>query len=485
MEWPHSEAASRRIATLCVVVSILAVLLCGARALWEPDEGRYAEAAREMARSGDLVVPRLSGEPHLTKPPMTYWATCLGILLFGCNAFGARIALALAFVATSICVRAIARTWDFEDASARVAQLIYLTSALPFAAGHILTSDTFLVFFQTLTVLAAHKVWADERHAGRWRLTFWLALAAGMLTKGPVGLLPLAYVAVFASVRRDLRSLMQLWSPVPVALFVVGASSWYLAIAASDAAHFQAMVRREFVGHFSGTAGKAPEPVWIYAPILVLGALPWCAFWPRLARHVLRRARDRNRWSDGAVFCAVWFVTTLLICALVSARMPFYTLPAFAPLALAAAPGVAQFLTQPRLRAVGYLTTCVSAVWAGILLLFLAYPERGPRSGSYVALTTQIRRFDDGGAARLCSSGRMSMHSIEFMLDRTAVALGDSLRSALEHLPVRDPDGTRPVLVLKKKQAARFGTDEFAAVRTKFEIVAEQRGIVALRRLID
>lgn len=485
MERPQSEAASRRIATLCVAVSILAVLLCGARALWEPDEGRYAEAAREMARSGDLVVPRLTGEPHLTKPPLTYWATCLGILLFGCNAFGARIALALAFVATSVCVRAIARTWGFDDASARVAQLVYLTSALPFAAGHILTSDTFLVFFQTLTVLAAHKVWADERHAGRWRLAFWLALAAGTLTKGPVGLLPLAYVTVFASVRRDLRPLKRLWSPVPFALFVVGASTWYIAIAVSDAAHFQAMVRREFIGHLSGTAGKAPEPVWIYAPILVIGALPWCAFWPHLARHVLGRARERSCWSAGAVFCAVWFATTLLMCALVSARLPFYILPAFAPLALAAAPSVARLLAPPRSRAVTYLTRGASAIWAGVLLLFLVYPERAPRSGSYVALTTQIRRSEDGGTARLCSSGRMSMHSIEFMLDRTAGAIGDSLRSALGNLAVRDPDGTRPVLVLKKKHAARFASDEFAAVRAKFEVVAEQRGVLAVRRLSD
>ncbi|MBK6940932.1 MAG: glycosyltransferase family 39 protein [Planctomycetes bacterium] len=460
-------------------------MLCGARALWEPDEGRYAEAAREMARSGDLVVPRLSGEPHLTKPPMTYWATCLGILLFGCNAFGARIALALAFVATSVCVRAIARAWDFGDASARAAQLIYLTSALPFAAGHILTSDTFLVFFQTFAVLAAHRAWAEERYAGRWRLAFWLALAAGMLTKGPVGLLPLAYVTAFTCVRRELRPLLHLWSPVPVALFVLGASSWYLVIAGIDPARFEAMVRREFIGHLSGTAGKAPEPVWIYAPILVVGALPWCAFWPRIARNVVGMARNRDRWSVGAVFCAVWLVVTILICALISARLPFYILPAFAPLALATAPSVARFLTQPCSSAVRNLTTFASAVWGGILLLFLVYPERAPRSGSYVALTTQIRRGEDGGAARLCSIGRMSMHSIEFMLDRAAVPIGESLRSALESLPVRDSDGSRPVLVLKKKHGARFTTDEFAVVRPKFEVLAEQRGVLAVRRLTD
>lgn len=482
MEWRQSTATSKRLATACLIISILAIMLCGARTLWEPDEGRYAEAAREMARSGDLVVPRLSGEPHFTKPPMTYWATCLGILLFGCNAFGARIALALAFVATSVCLRSIARAWNFDDFSVRGAQLIYLTFGLPFAAGHILTSDTFLVFFQTFAVLAAHKAWIGEQGVGRWRLGFWLALAAAMLTKGPVGLLPLAYVAVFAAIRRDLKPLARLWSPIPVALFLLGASSWYVAIAVGDPAHFEAMVHRELLGHLTGSAGKAPEPVWIYAPILVGGALPWCVFWPRLAKWLAVKVRARGQWSDGAVFCAAWLGTTLLVCAAISARMAFYILPAFGPLALATARSVALFLSQPRSRAAHRVITSVGVGWAALLLLFLVYPESAPRAGSYSALTAQIRRADEGGTSRLCSVGRMSMHSIEFMLDRTAERIADSLRSALDNLPACDQDGTRPVLVLKKKHAARFASDEFALVRPKFEVVAEQRGVLAVRR---
>lgn len=485
MEHFARNAGSNRLATSCLVVSILAVLLCGGRALWEPDEGRYAEAAREMARSGDLVIPRLSGEPHLTKPPLTYWATCIGILLFGCNAFGARITLALAFVATAASVRAIARGFHFDDASARTAQLVYLTSALPFAAGHILTADTFLVLFQTLGVLAAQRAWIDDGAARRWRFAFWLTLAAGMLTKGPVGLLPLAYVAVFAVVRRDARPLSTLWSPAPVALFVLGASSWFFAIAGADPAHFEAMIRREFLGHVSGSAGKAAEPVWIYAPILLAGALPWCAFWPRLATRVARTARHSERRSDGAVFCAVWFGTVIVTFALVSARLPLYVLPAFAPLALATAPTATRFLIGGRSKTASRIATGCATVWAALLLAFLTYPERAPRSGSYVELSRRIRAGDAGSVVRLCSVGRLSMHSIEFNLDRTAVPIGHSLKSALDALPVRDPDGTRPVLVLKRKHGARFVSDEFADVRPGFEVLAEQRGVLALRRRAD
>jgi 4-amino-4-deoxy-L-arabinose transferase-like glycosyltransferase len=40
----------------------------GGSPLVDPDEGRPAEIAREMARSGDFILPRFNGLPSLDKP---------------------------------------------------------------------------------------------------------------------------------------------------------------------------------------------------------------------------------------------------------------------------------------------------------------------------------------------------------------------------------------------------------------------------------
>ena len=43
------------------------------RGLWNPDEPRVGQIAREMVSSGDWVVPQLNGTPFVEKPPLCFW----------------------------------------------------------------------------------------------------------------------------------------------------------------------------------------------------------------------------------------------------------------------------------------------------------------------------------------------------------------------------------------------------------------------------
>ncbi len=61
------------------------------RKLIKPDEGRYAEIAREMAASGDWVTPRLNGIKYFEKPPLQYWTTAAAYDAFGENEWTARL----------------------------------------------------------------------------------------------------------------------------------------------------------------------------------------------------------------------------------------------------------------------------------------------------------------------------------------------------------------------------------------------------------
>src|SRR5205823_6593521 len=67
-----------------------------ARHLVHPDEGRYAEIAREMAATGDWVTPRLNGLKYFEKPPLQYWLTAIAYRVFGVHEWTARLWPALA-----------------------------------------------------------------------------------------------------------------------------------------------------------------------------------------------------------------------------------------------------------------------------------------------------------------------------------------------------------------------------------------------------
>ena len=72
---PPWAPSARGLWALLIALAILWFATLDARRLVHPDEGRYAEIAREMAATGDWVTPRLNGLKYFEKPPLQYWLT--------------------------------------------------------------------------------------------------------------------------------------------------------------------------------------------------------------------------------------------------------------------------------------------------------------------------------------------------------------------------------------------------------------------------
>ena len=77
--------------TLLIVFAVVLLYVLGARTLVPPDEGRYAEMAREMFASGDWITTRLNGIKYFEKPPLQTWMNALSFTLFGLGDWQARL----------------------------------------------------------------------------------------------------------------------------------------------------------------------------------------------------------------------------------------------------------------------------------------------------------------------------------------------------------------------------------------------------------
>ena len=384
---------------MLLAVGLLAFIgpLIGLRGLWEPDEGRYVSVALRMLDRGDFLVPYLDAEhPHLSKPPVTYWALAASFATLGRNERAARAPNVLAFVATGLLVAWLASLLRLR--APFLAAAVWATMLLPFIGANAITTDTLLVLFETLAV--AGFVWsrADEqrRRAGTW--IFWMALAAAFLTKGPPALVVLVPVVAMAATggRGGLRAL---FAPVPVLAFLAVALGWFAYLIGRHPALAHYFLFDEFAERL-GTGMHHRNPGWrglflTYLPTLLVGFLPWSLIGAWL--WIRRRPDDGWAAPDARRLIAVWFLAPLVLFALAQSRLPLYLLALGVPVALWVAAQLPEIETVTTRRAarVGFAAWVMALVAMQAASAFVETDWDARRYAMELRRTIDVARVDE------------------------------------------------------------------------------------------
>lgn len=392
-----------------LVVALLAIVLAsafqGSRGLWDPDEGRYTNVALEMLDSGDWILPHRHHESlHVTKPPLTYWAMAASFAAFGRNEWAARLPNAVAFALTVLLVYQLGRV--FVPGRPWLPALVYATSPVPFLAANWISTDTPLAWAETLAVAAYAQARFGARRRGDVR-AMWVAFGLAFLVKGPPAIVPLLAIAAFEWLDRDRRA--RLFDPPGLAAFGLLSFGWFAYVAHEIPALVGYFVGHEFVDRVaSAEMRRFPEwygPFVVYAPTLLLGALPWLvAAW----RHRGPRVAWSN-WSPQARFLALWLALPLLVFALARSRLPLYILPLFVPASLL----LARALDDVPFGRVAWRRVAVLVVVLIAVKAALAYRETGKDAR---ALAAEMRRILPADAREIVYVDDMARYGLHLYL---------------------------------------------------------------------
>jgi 4-amino-4-deoxy-L-arabinose transferase-like glycosyltransferase len=334
----RAEAASPlRPAALLVLISLTSLVVLPRLdfLLFEPDEGRYAQIPKEMLDRGDWLTPTLQGEPYLDKPPLFYWLVMLAYRALGQADWVARLVPAAAVLACVLTAYVLSRRSIGERAAFWGALLLALAPGLV-SMGRVLVLDGLLTLFVTIALLAGFEAVRGPRLAAGWWRLMSLALAFGTLTKGPIAVLlvlpPLLAQRWLTSHPTAIPR--RAWGKM---LFTIAAINlpWYVAISIEQPEFVSYFLWKHNVERFL-TPFDHEQPIWYFAPVLLLGLAPVAWMLPLVGRFMLanrpeaalRRTPEMGYFWLAGIWCVVFF-------SLSGSKLPTYILPAFPPLCLA------------------------------------------------------------------------------------------------------------------------------------------------------
>jgi len=335
----RSDTLTSRFAPVWVLILALLSFSVGLADLpvQDRDEARYAQASRQMAETGDWVDIRFQDEARHVKPVGVYWMQAAVLELTGQTGTNEIWIQRLPSVAAGV-LAALALIWAGTPLVGRKAAvlggLMLVSTYMLQAEARTAKTDATLLLTIILAMGAMARAWLG--HVKGWGVpaVFWTAMAAGLLVKGPVILLPVAGAAIWVSIKDRNVAWMRALRPLPgLGWMLLLTLPWFIAIMIrSEGAFLLASIGGDLAEKIAASGEHTGLPPGFYMLTV------WATLWPWVLLLPLAAVTGwaMRRTSEGA-FLLGWIVPTWLVFEAVSTKLIHYTLPTYPALLLLAA----------------------------------------------------------------------------------------------------------------------------------------------------
>jgi 4-amino-4-deoxy-L-arabinose transferase-like glycosyltransferase len=352
---------------LIMVCSAAFFVNLGGYALYTKGEPREAVTVLDMFKGHSLsavLLPMRAGVEIPSKPLLMHWLiAALSFLTGGVGEWTVRLPSAILATLGVVCCYLYVRRL-FNQSAALLAALIlatnfqYLQSAGGARVDMTLTFFMEIAFFEFLLIA--------EGLTSR-RMPLYLALAAAVLAKGPVGVvLPAAAAAVWIALERRWSLLGQLDLVKGAVVVGILAGGWYLAaIMIGGRPFIDKQILSENVFTYLDKPGISrghSHPFYFLELMLLAGFLPWSILLPWVGIRMASLQKLRN---PRLLYLVIWVAVVLVFYSFAFSKRGVYLLALYPALAAATGLCLAEVLGAPNIpRWIGALSKCGGAFFA-------------------------------------------------------------------------------------------------------------------------
>lgn len=322
------------IATLILTLACLILFLPGFFSIppTDRDESRFAQATKQMVASGDYINIRFQDIARNKKPIGIYWLQAAAVKL---SMLGEKATIWVyrtpsllgAIGGVLLTYWALLALMPREDAF--LAALLFATCVLVGVEARLAKTDAVLLAACVASMGALLRLYLGQIKKSTPYI-FWLALACGVLVKGPVILLITGGAVLFLSIYRcSARWIMRLRPLSGFTLLLILVLPWFLSIMAeTEGAFLTESIGADMFSKITSAQESHGAPPGAYFALLWLTFIPASLFLAAVMPSLHRFWREKN-----IVVLLAWIIPAWLAFELIPTKLPHYVLPLYPALA--------------------------------------------------------------------------------------------------------------------------------------------------------
>jgi 4-amino-4-deoxy-L-arabinose transferase-like glycosyltransferase len=404
---------------LALFFILVSLYVLGVRTLVPPDEGRYAEMAREMFASGDWITTRLNGIKYFEKPPLQTWMNALSFAVFGLGEWQARLWTGLNGI-FGVLLTGYAGYRVFGQRVGFYAALVLGSCFYWVACSQINSLDMSLSGMMTLSLCAlllAQRDGATPAERRNWMLACWAGMALAVLAKGLIGLVLPGGILVFYTIfSRDWNIWARLHLGKGLLLFFAIAAPWFVLVGLANPEQPHFFFIHEHFDRFLLKEHHREAAWWIFFALLAAGSVPWVGV---LVQSLLLGAKRERGAFQPQIMLLVWTALIILFFTKSSSKLPGYILPVFPAVALL----VANYLDVGTRRS-RMLTAALTALLGVALMGFVPFMPRLAKHAGEAAMFQHYQPWVLAAGFVATAGGALAMlYARQMQRDLMVVAL--------------------------------------------------------------